>query len=110
TQLTDGMEDKAVTIQSKDLLTHATDVDSGDILSVANLQANHGTIVDNLDGTYTFTPDKDYNGEVRLTYRVEDTHGGIVNTQAKFNLIASPDNAVITDAQTNADLRGVTED
>ncbi|HHP0481778.1 TPA: VCBS domain-containing protein, partial [Vibrio campbellii] len=110
TQLPAGKEDQPVTIKASDLLTHASDVDSGDVLHVTNLQATHGSLTDNKDGTYTFTPDKDFNGEIRLTYDVVDGHGGSVSTQAKFDLTASPDNAIITDAQTNADLRGVTED
>ncbi|WP_409586179.1 VCBS domain-containing protein [Vibrio rotiferianus] len=110
TQLPAGKEDQSVTIKASDLLTHASDVDSSDVLHVTNLQATHGHLVDNKDGTYTFTPDKDFNGEIRLTYDVVDGHGGSVSTQAKFDLTATPDNAIITDAQTNADLRGVTED
>ncbi|WP_425667690.1 VCBS domain-containing protein (plasmid) [Vibrio tubiashii] len=110
TQLPAGIEDQPVTIKASDLLTHASDVDSSDVLHVTNLQATHGSLTDNKDGTYTFTPDKDFNGEIRLTYDVVDGHGGSVSTQAKFDLTAAPDNAMITDAQTNADLRGVTED
>ncbi|MDC5819194.1 VCBS domain-containing protein [Vibrio europaeus] len=110
TQLPAGIEDQPLTIKASDLLTHASDVDSSDVLHVTNLQATHGHLVDNKDGTYTFTPDKDFNGEIRLTYDVVDGHGGSVSTQAKFDLTAAPDNAMITDAQTNADLRGVTED
>ncbi|MGR5175309.1 VCBS domain-containing protein [Vibrio mediterranei] len=110
TQLLNGVEDKPVIINASDLLTHASDIDSADTLLVTHLQATNGVVVDNHDGTYTFTPNKDYNGEVRLTYRVEDNHGAFVETQARFNLAASPDNAVITDVQTNVDLRGVTED
>ncbi|MDC5853900.1 VCBS domain-containing protein [Vibrio europaeus] len=110
TQLPAGKEDQPVTIKASDLLTHASDVDSSDVLHVTNLQATHGSLTDNKDGTYTFTPDKDFNGEIRLTYEVVDGHGGSVSTQAKFDLTAAPDNAIITDAQINADLRGVTED
>ncbi|MEZ8737306.1 VCBS domain-containing protein, partial [Vibrio sp. 10N.239.312.D08] len=110
TQLPAGKEDQPVTIKASDLLTHASDVDSSDVLHVTNLQATHGSLTDNKDSTYTFTPDKDFNGEIRLTYDVVDGHGGSVSTQAKFDLIATPDNAIITDAQANADLRGVTED
>ncbi|WP_434567591.1 VCBS domain-containing protein [Vibrio chagasii] len=110
TQLPAGKEDQPVTIKASDLLTHASDVDSSDVLHVTNLQATHGSLTDNKDGTYTFTPDKDFNGEIRLTYDVVDGHGGSVSTQAKFDLTATPDNAIITDAQTNANLRGVTED
>ncbi|HAS6144900.1 TPA: tandem-95 repeat protein, partial [Vibrio vulnificus] len=110
TQLPAGKEDQPVTIKASDLLTHVSDVDTRDILHVTNLQATHGSLTDNKDGTYTFTPDKDFNGEIRLTYDVVDGHGGSVSSQAKFALTAAPDNAVITDAQTNVDLRGVTED
>ncbi|MGR5168368.1 VCBS domain-containing protein, partial [Vibrio astriarenae] len=110
TQLPAGKEDQPVTIKASDLLTHANDVDSSDVLHVTNLHATHGNLTDNKDGTYTFRPDKDFNGEIRLTYDVVDGHGGSVSTQAKFDLTATPDNAIITDAQTNADLRGVTED
>ncbi|WP_260811815.1 VCBS domain-containing protein [Vibrio splendidus] len=110
TQLPAGKEDQPVTIKVSDLLTHTSDVDSTDTLNVSNLQAAHGSIIDNKDGTYTFTPDKNFNGEIRLTYNVIDGHGGSASTQAKFDLTADPDSAVITDAQTNADLRGVTED
>ncbi len=110
TQLPAGKEDQPVTIKASDLLTHASDVDSSDVLHVTNLHATHGSLTDNKDGTYTFTPDKDFNGEIRLTYDVVDGHGGSVSTQAKFDLTATPDNAIITDAQANADLRGVTED
>ena len=86
TQLPAGKEDQPVTIKASDLLTHASDVDSSDVLHVANLQATHGSLTDNKDGTYTFTPDKDFNGEIRLTYDVVDGHGGSVSTQAKFDL------------------------
>ncbi|MEO9494838.1 MAG: VCBS domain-containing protein [Vibrio splendidus] len=110
TQLPAGKEDQPVTIKASDLLTHASDVDSSDVLHVTNLQVTHGSLIDNKDGTYTFTPDKDFNGEIRLTYDVVDGHGGSVSTQAKFDLTATPDNAIIADAQTNTDLRGVTED
>ncbi|MFM2607402.1 VCBS domain-containing protein [Vibrio chagasii] len=110
TQLPAGKEDQPITINASDLLAHASDVDNSDILHVTNLQATNGSLVDNKDGTYTFTPDKDFNGEIRLTYEVVDGHGGSVSTQAKFDLTAAPDNAIITDAQTNAGLRGVTED
>ncbi|TAA47808.1 VCBS domain-containing protein [Corallincola spongiicola] len=109
-QLAAGTEDKPVIIQIADLLRHASDIDTTDTLRVENLQASHGHLINNNDGSYTFTPDKDFNGEVRLSYNVVDGQGDNVSTQAKFDLAASPDNAVITDAQTNPNLRGVTED
>ncbi|WP_261905400.1 VCBS domain-containing protein [Vibrio fortis] len=110
TQLPAGKEDQPVTIKASDLITHASDVDRSDVLHVANLQATHGNLTDNKDGTYTFTPDKDFNGEIRLTYDVVDGHGGSVSTQAKFDLTATPDNALISYAATDNHKGGVTED
>ncbi|NOH78647.1 tandem-95 repeat protein [Vibrio sp. RE86] len=110
TQLPAGKEDQPVMIKASDLLTHASDVDATDNLHVSNLQATHGHLVDNKDGTYTFTPDKDFNGEIRLTYDVVDGHGGSVSTQAKFDLTAAPDNAQISYAATDNHQGGVTED
>ena len=111
-QLNSGKEDLAQTITSTELLANTVDVDANDAgqLSITNLHADHGSIRDNNDGTFTFTPDKDYNGQVHFTYDVADAHGGVTHTAASTTLTATTDKAVITDAQTNADLRGVTED
>ncbi|MDD1826050.1 VCBS domain-containing protein, partial [Photobacterium sp. ZSDE20] len=111
-QLNSGKEDLAQTIASNELLANTIDVDANDLgkLTIANLHADHGSIRDNNDGTFTFTPDKDYNGQVHFTYDVADAHGGVTHTGASTTLTATTDKAVITDAQTNADLRGVTED
>ncbi|MBF4286320.1 cadherin-like domain-containing protein, partial [Vibrio anguillarum] len=68
--LSSGIEDTAVTLHASDLLAQAGDYDDGETaqLSVHNLSADHGTIIDNKDGTYTFKPDADYNGTVHFTY------------------------------------------
>ena len=93
-----GTEDTTVTINASDLLANATDVDKGESaqLSVHNLQADHGTITDNKDGTFTFTPEKDYNGQVSFTYDVQDPHGAHVATSASMSLAAVADAAVIS--------------
>ncbi|NKF15399.1 cadherin-like domain-containing protein, partial [Rhizobium phaseoli] len=41
----------------------------GDQLSVSGLTANHGALVNNNNGTWTFTPDANYNGPVSLRDR-----------------------------------------
>ncbi|MEA5576713.1 cadherin-like domain-containing protein, partial [Anabaena sp. UHCC 0451] len=65
-------EDTEITINAADLLTGFSDVDAGDTLSVVNLTADNGVLVDNNDGTYTFTPDANFNGAVNLSYDVTD--------------------------------------
>ncbi|MGB2521575.1 VCBS domain-containing protein [Shewanella algae] len=101
--LNSGKEDTVQTITASDLLAHATDIDNNDQgqLTVANLIADHGSIRDNQDGTYTFTPDKDYNGEVHFTYDVKDAHGGTAHTGASTTLAAVSDQA-----QVSGDTRG----
>ncbi|ACE90124.1 hypothetical protein RHECIAT_CH0001143 [Rhizobium etli CIAT 652] len=90
-----GTEDTPYTISAADLLAGFTDVD-GDQLSVAGLTANHGALVDNNNGTWTFTPDADYNGPVSLSYAVIDGHGGSVPATQSFTLAAVNDAPVLS--------------
>ncbi|PCK81251.1 cadherin-like domain-containing protein, partial [Rhizobium sophoriradicis] len=90
-----GTEDTAYTFSTADLLTGFTDVDA-DQLSVAGLTANHGALVDNNDGTWTFTPDANYNGPVSLSYSVSDGNGGSVPASQSFTLDAVNDAPVLS--------------
>ena len=51
-----GQEAVPYIIRAQDLLVGFSDPDLGDQLSIANLRATNGTLVDNNDGTWTFTP------------------------------------------------------
>jgi VCBS repeat-containing protein len=88
--LSSGVEDTSVTISKSSLLANATDVD-GDTLSTASISASHGTIVDNGNGTITFTPDANYNGNVNFTYTISDGHGGTTSGTASMNIAAVND-------------------
>jgi 3-dehydroquinate dehydratase len=81
--LTNGTEDTVYAIDLAKLLVGFSDVD-GDILTVANLTANRGTIFIN-NGVYTFTPTANYNGDVKFSYDVIDGHGGTVAANSTFN-------------------------
>ncbi|MBP1207768.1 VCBS repeat-containing protein, partial [Duganella sp. 1411] len=85
-----GMEDNAYLISAMDLLAGFSDID-GDTLSVSALSADHGSITDNGDGTYTITPAANYNGAVSLSYNVIDGHGGSVAANQSFTLAAVND-------------------
>ncbi|WP_213882692.1 VCBS domain-containing protein, partial [Vibrio crassostreae] len=102
--LNSGTEDTALTFTAHELLANATDIDGNDAgqLTVDNLQVDHGSVVDNKDGTYTFTPDKDYNGQVHFTYDVKDAHGGVTHTGASTTLAAVNDTAVFKGAITGS--------
>ncbi|MCK8044963.1 VCBS domain-containing protein [Shewanella sp. 1CM18E] len=100
--LATSTEDTALTFSKADLLANTVDVDANDAgkLSIANLLVDHGSVVDNKDGTYTFTPTKDYNGKVHFSYDVTDAHGGITHTGASTTLTATPDGAIISEVTT----------
>ncbi|MCG9595689.1 cadherin-like domain-containing protein [Vibrio sp. Isolate25] len=105
-----GKEDTAVTLQASDLLAHASDIDHDAQLSIHSLSADHGQVTDNHDGTFRFTPDKDYTGPVQFSYQIQDEHGASVQQTASMNLAAAPDNATINYAPSDKHLNGVTED
>jgi Ca2+-binding RTX toxin-like protein len=71
-------EDVAFTVDESTLLLGIVDPDivNGDVLNVVGLAADNGTVVDNLDGTFTITPNQDFNGLMTLEYDVEDSFGG----------------------------------
>ncbi|MFH0261323.1 VCBS domain-containing protein [Vibrio barjaei] len=116
--LPSGNEDKPYIISSAALLANASDVDANDAghLSVASLVAlkadgsSAGTITDNHNGSFTFTPEQNYNGQVHFNYEVHDGHGGSIATSASSVLKPVSDNAQISYASTDHHLAGVTED
>ncbi|MSO93216.1 MAG: tandem-95 repeat protein [Rhodospirillales bacterium] len=83
-------EDHSVTLSASDLLANDTDADGG-VLSISGItQPEHGTLVNNGDGTYTYTPDPNYNGADSFTYTISDGDGGF--STATVNLTVDPAN------------------
>ncbi|HNL79391.1 MAG TPA: tandem-95 repeat protein, partial [Agitococcus sp.] len=70
--LKNGQEDVAYIVKASDLLQGFSEVD-GEALSVINLSANQGTVIDNLDGTFTIQAPQNYNGAINLNYQVTDS-------------------------------------
>lgn len=87
--LTDGTEDTNYTVDALALLTGWTDID-GDLLSIANLTTNHGSVTINSNGTYNIQPEANYNGEVTLSYEVTDGTNKTATTLG-FTLLAVND-------------------
>jgi hypothetical protein len=95
-------EDTAVTI---DVLANDSDGD-GDALTVTGLvAAANGTLVNNGDGTVTYTPDADYNGSDSFTYTVEDGNGGSDTATVAVDVASVNDAPVAAD-----DTASTTED
>jgi Cadherin-like domain len=96
--LASGTEDTAFTVSTADLLKGYSDVDVGDQPSVNALTADHATVTDNGDGTYTVTPALNYNGAVKLSYSVIDGNGGVTAAQSIVSLASVNDAPGITAA------------
>jgi len=68
-----------------------SDMDSGDTLTyVKGSDPAHGTVTVNPDGTYTYTPNPDFNGTDSFTVTVSDGHGG--TTTSTVNVTIDPVN------------------
>jgi uncharacterized repeat protein (TIGR03806 family) len=76
TDIASAAFESAVTV---DPLTNDSDAD-GDPLTLINLSAAaHGTLVENADGTVTYTPNVGWTGADTFTYQANDGRGGISN-------------------------------
>jgi VCBS repeat-containing protein len=95
--LANGTEDVAYTVSAADLLTGFSDVDSA-TLTVSNLVASTGSVVDNDNGTYTITQATNANGPVTLTYTVADGAGGSTTGTQSYTMLAVNDAPVLAAA------------
>ncbi|GAA4324621.1 hypothetical protein GCM10023164_25780 [Christiangramia aestuarii] len=76
-------EDQSVKIN---VLANDSDVD-GDELSITSVtDPTNGTATINPDGTITYTPDPDYNGEDSFTYTISDGNGGTATATVTVNV------------------------
>jgi hypothetical protein len=92
-------EDAAVTT---DLL--ANDNFEGSPVVSAVTQGAHGTVVNNNDGTVTYTPDADYNGSDSYTYTVTSPAG--ITETATVNVTINPVADIADDAAVHGRGRG----
>ena len=91
-----GSEDTAFVVSSATLVQGFSDVDN-DSLTVGGVSAAHTSVVANADGTFTVTPDANYNGATTLYYTVYDGHGGLVGGNQSLTFDAVNDAPQETD-------------
>ncbi len=72
------------------VLDLATDFDGDTLTTSAVTQGTHGSVVINLDGTVTYTPDTGYTGDDSFTYTVTDTFGN-TSTGAIYVSVTGPE-------------------
>ncbi len=78
--LAHATENQPLILTASQLTTGFTDPD-GDTLSVSYGGSDHGTLTDNHDGTFSFTPEANYSGSVALYYFIDDGYGGEIRAQ-----------------------------
>ncbi|MFA0479813.1 tandem-95 repeat protein [Vibrio splendidus] len=94
-------EDGSITLTQEQLLSQASDVD-GDDLTASNLSAgDNATVVDNGDGTFTVTPDANFNGDIDLSFDISDGTESIV---ANADLTVNPVNDLPTTSDVYANV------
>ncbi|MCG7978895.1 MAG: retention module-containing protein [Candidatus Thiodiazotropha endolucinida] len=86
-------------------LVMATDVDGDILVYTQNSNPSHGTAVVNPDGSYTYTPDQDYNGNDSFEVLVDDGNGGTAIATVYIIITPVQDPSLIT-----AGSGSVTED
>ena len=94
-----GLENTDYTIKASDLVAYFTDVEGDTItLKEDSLEATNGELVNNNDGTFTFTPEANFAGEVQLSYEVLDGTPGTFSTGSySFNILPVNDPPARTD-------------
>ncbi|NFV79014.1 tandem-95 repeat protein, partial [Magnetospirillum aberrantis] len=98
----------SITFTAEQLLGKASDAD--DTLSVANVQADGGTLTDNGDGTWTFTPEGDFSGTVSVSYDVVTDDGDVTAASATLAVTGVADGADIDAADVVIDRSVGTDD
>jgi VCBS repeat-containing protein len=97
-------EDTARVITLAELLGNTSDVDTGDTLSVTDLVlVGNGSLVDNGDDTWTYTPADDDDTSASFTYKVSDGIAPPIDTSATLDITPVNDAPVAQDGAAGGD-------
>uniref|UniRef100_UPI002635AD03 Ig-like domain-containing protein n=1 Tax=uncultured Sulfitobacter sp. TaxID=191468 RepID=UPI002635AD03 len=103
------LEDTAVVVDLRGNDTDPDDAVEDLVLSDITVPAEQGTVVDNGDGTVTFTPAENFTGEATITYTVTDPDGAFDTGEAVVDVTPvndAPD--AVDDADTTEENTPVT--
>jgi VCBS repeat-containing protein len=68
----DVEEDDVLSVEAPGVLENDGDVEGDPLTALLESGVSNGTLMLNEDGSFTYTPDPDFNGTVSFTYRVSD--------------------------------------
>ena len=83
-------EDTALIIAATGVLTNDTDVEGDKLTAILDKGPSHGTLTLNADGSFTYTPDANFNGADSFTYKAND--GSLNSAPVTVSLAVNPVN------------------
>ncbi|MDN3702199.1 tandem-95 repeat protein [Vibrio artabrorum] len=99
-------EDNVITINEAQLLANSSDIEGDVSVSDVSYSGADGIFTDNGDGTYSFAPNENFNGNVSLDVTVADEDGATAQTTAGIDVIAVNDAPVSGDLAYSVDEDG----
>jgi hypothetical protein len=95
--------DEDVIVISGDVTVNDLDVDNNALTATLLNNASNGSVLDNNDGTFSYTPDANFNGSDSFTYTLSDGNGG--NATGTVIITIKPvDDIPVTAASANLDF------
>ena len=79
-------------------LSEATDADGDELTYALAKQPANGRVTVDADGSYTYTPNKDFFGSDSFTYTIDDGQGGVITKKANITVEGVNDAPVSTDS------------
>jgi hypothetical protein len=90
-------EDTAFTITISDLLLNDSDPNSTDSITITNFgSTTNGTLIDNGNGTLTYTPTAQYYGTDSFTYTLSDSNGSTSEATVNIDVLSVNELPTIT--------------
>jgi VCBS repeat-containing protein len=83
-------EDTTLTVDAPGVLANDSDPDGDTLSAVAGSGPSHGTLTLNADGSFTYTPAADFNGNDSFTYRASD--GSLISDSVTVTLTVTASN------------------
>ncbi|MDF4941993.1 tandem-95 repeat protein, partial [Vibrio parahaemolyticus] len=90
-------EDNSITISNEQLLANSSDIEGEVAIDSVSYSGTDGVFQDNGDGTYTFSPNENFNGQVQLDVTIQDENGATVDTHINVDVLPINDPPVSGD-------------
>ncbi|MEZ8071813.1 tandem-95 repeat protein, partial [Vibrio kanaloae] len=82
-------EDGSIRLSQEQLLSQASDVEGDDLTASELSVGGNATVIQNDDGSFTITPDENFNGDIDISFDISD---GSNTVQASADLTVNPVN------------------